>query len=533
MSDAATMIRTREAGPSLAEALTATFEGGQDVEAFATRVTHLAASLTNGPAAYLVAPDGAVLGATTRARPPDAVLALTADPARGTARADGAFGVVEMALPAGDTAALVLQLPPGGTVAGALALERMTSLAALSYARFRHPDLTAQAALFEAIARGPEGLEAIASALQNLTDADFVALGEVQGGVVETLAISGQTPQAKRAALPDTLRRELADQAARPAQPPEHLVAHGPGGAFAARISAPRRNAALAPVVLQALAAGDGLRAGRGQRRMRRLVRAAAFALALIGLAFVPLPDGQRIAAEVTAVSERVITAPYTSALAEVAVRPNDRVVAGETVLARLDDALITQELIAAQSDYAKALLDRETARAGRDAQALRTAELEAERLRAEIALLEARAASAVLIAPISGAVAGDGLGDLTGATVRQGEVLMRVLDPSELRLNLEITDEAVADVGPGAAGVFRPDFNPTLRFGAQVTSVSPALSDRQDVAVFAGRAAFVEGAAGLSPGLRGVLAVSREWRPVWEVVWTGLRDWVLLRVWV
>ncbi|MEO0693654.1 MAG: HlyD family efflux transporter periplasmic adaptor subunit, partial [Pseudomonadota bacterium] len=116
---------------------------------------------------------------------------------------------------------------------------------------------------------------------------------------------------------------------------------------------------------------------------------------------------------------------------------------------------------------------------------------------------------------------------------VRQGETLMRVLDPSDLRLTLEVLDEDVADLAVGEAGVFRPDFDPSLTYAAQIASVSPALQEGREIAVFTGRATFQDDTPHLSPGLRGVVSIDRAWTPAWRVVWTGLRDWVLLRVWI
>ncbi|MEL6798807.1 MAG: efflux RND transporter periplasmic adaptor subunit [Pseudomonadota bacterium] len=532
MTDMSRVAKEAQPGPSLSQALATTFDASSDDAGFARRVTHLAVSLTNGPVAYLIAGD-TVLGGTSNARPPAQVLDLAAGPMDGTARAEGAFAGVAMALPSGQAAVLVLQLPPGGTVAGALALERLTNLSALAGVSFNHPEIAAHRALFEAIADRAVDLEPVAEALQRLTDADYVALGRLSGDSVSDLAISGQTPQAKRAALPASLRAEMAEIASRGDSGPDRVIARGPGGVFVVRIVEARRNAALAPMVVQLLSVGDGAHRAGTRRGLARLRRFAVGLVAAMLLAFVPLPEGRRISAEVSSVSERVVTAPYAGALAEIAVRENDSVTAGETVLARLDDALITQELIAAQADHAKALLERESARVGRNASELRNAELEAERLRSQIELLEARRDSAVIRAPISGLVVGDGLSALQGATVRQGETLMRVLDPSDLRLTLEVLDEDVADLAVGEAGVFRPDFDPSLTYEAQIASVSPALQEGREIAVFTGRAIFQDDTPHLSPGLRGVVSVDRAWTPAWRVVWTGLRDWVLLRVWI
>ena len=153
--------------------------------------------------------------------------------------------------------------------------------------------------------------------------------------------------------------------------------------------------------------------------------------------------------------------------------------------------------------------------------------------MRARIDLLEARRASATVLAPIDGLVSGGQLDRFSGATVRQGEPIMDVLDPNSLALNLEVTDDLLNRIAEGETGVFRPDFAPSQTFEGTVSWISPAKSERSDITTFRGRATLPDDTGTLRPGLRGVFAFERGFKPIYRVVWDGLRDWVLLRLWI
>ncbi|MEM7711058.1 MAG: HlyD family efflux transporter periplasmic adaptor subunit, partial [Pseudomonadota bacterium] len=303
---------------------------------------------------------------------------------------------------------------------------------------------------------------------------------------------------------------------------------------WAIQVAVPRRNAHLPSLAAAALALR--MPARRARRAWGpRLVRLGAAALILAGIAAVPLPDGVEASATVGSEVRRVVTAPFDGLLAKAPVARGDRVVAGETVIAVLDTRDLDVELIAARAEYAAALLDREAARASRDAARLRTAEIEADRLRGRIAFLESRTETATLRAPIDGTVTASDLPQLRGATVRQGQELAEIADPSQLDLTLLIPQDRIARVSDEAVGVFRPDFDPSLRIPARITSLSPALDPTDRLAAIRATAVPDPGAEiqALRLGMTGLFVTDRHWVPVGILAWRAVRDWVLLRLWI
>ncbi len=538
------------AAPTLIDAIRHTFSVDVHTPAFHDRVAKFAAALTTAPWVCVQARNSAGDVITISGACPDAVqqevgqaagTVLATDenvpPDFTVERANGCL-VARIALPAGALAALAIGLPKGGQVAQSLAYERLALLAALSFAHNRSADQTRQDQLVtdvQAIAAGDaKDMTPFLDRLAQHTGADYAVAGRYAGGIVKDLTISGQQNLGKRAALPDRLRPALKDTARQRLRTAERCFAATPSGdrGLILHLENPRRNRAT----LTLLSAVYGLTqhsTTSGWFNVARLTRIAAVALALVGVALIPVPDGVELPAQVQAVERRAVTAPFTAILSEVLVEDNAQVAADETVLAQLDTQDLDLELIGVRAEHATALLQREAARAGRNAAELRNAELEVERLTARIAVLENRRASAGLLAPISGVVLAPDLAERVGTTIRQGDLLLEVADPAQLRLSLAIPEAQIGKLTNGATGTFRPDFDPAIRIAAHVSLISPALLPEADDTVFVGRAEFDDAPDGVRAGLRGILVIDREFRALGAVVYTSLRDWLLLRFWL
>jgi|GEM_PF-1108555 len=530
---------------SLAEALAAVFSTSAQ-GSFSARLVGFTQALIPQTRAWVISVDAEGQANThPTGDVPDAGMTLAQQALSldaGSVVAESTFIAAKIALDTGEDAALVIELRGEGQSARALAHERLCLLARLSVATYRPETVDLLQNILRIFAELGQSAGPQTSDLQSLSDmmavflaADYAAVARFDGKKVHDLHISGQAHMGKgarvvtelKASMAETARLRLCDQTraftAEPGQP-DGLVLH---------VAAPRRNASMLPF----LAASAGKLAPHAARRgvnWRVWGRRGAMIAAVCGAAFVPIPDSVSLPATVGAVSHRIVTSPLDAPLASLDVRAGDRVIASETVLGRFDTRALDLELIAAQASYSRALLDRERARAGRLAADLRTAELEAERVLADIALLEARKETAVLIAPISGLVIGDGLGDMTGALMRRGDLVLEIADPSAIELDVSVPQSQVAKVDLGQAGVFRPDFDPSLRFDIQVTSISPAAPSGQRAPLFPAQASLSDTAVDtLRPGMTGVVALDRTWRPIWQVVGRGLRDWVMLRLWV
>jgi len=385
-------------GPSLSQALASVFDPELDQTAFAARLPQLADALTTTTGMRLETEgDGLAEQLLANEEPEPQVL-------------NGEIGV-RIACPDGTTRALIGPLPKAGGAGAALAYERLTHLSQLSNATFAHPDgaaLQGMLSRLRAMASGaPDAMQELADAAARFFQADLAAIGQYDGTQITEIAISGQAGLTKRAQEPERLRGAMKTVALGRGQS-EHAAFAGPaGGAQSGMVfllESPRRFAHLTPMLAATLGQMLPKRMRRRVSWRKRLAWLGGFA-ALVAVGFIPVPDGLEIPAKVDATLRREITAPFSAQLIEVLVEENQQVSGGETILARLDAQDIDVELIRAQSEFSAALLERESARAERDAARLRNAELETERLTAEIEHLTTRRELAELIAPISGIV--------------------------------------------------------------------------------------------------------------------------------
>lgn len=535
------------AKPSMSDALEDIFAVGHR-RGFADKLTGFAQVLTNAHwSCCLIAEPEAepvVLAGTLPENQANAVM-TPATELLSEAGATGARTVSKspvllsrVALPDGSFAVLVLGVPPGSNVQTALNYERAVFLSTLTFARNRPLDRTRQDRLVAQIqtiaADRSTDLTALVNLLSAQTGASYAAAAYWTQGAVEALQISGQDKAAKRAILPDTLRREMRDTASQRLMNAERGFAAAPDQAdgLILHVENPTRNLGAVPS-LSAVYAMFQKKHKRRRITPARLVKTGAGLLVLIGIGMIPLPDGVELPALVEAETQRVVTAPVTAILEEVFVRDGDSVPAAGAGLVALDSTEIQAELIGIRAEQAKALLEREAARAERNPAALRNAELEVERLESRIALQEFRLKNTRVVAPISGLVVAPDLKERQGTTVRQGEDLLTIADPSKLRLKLSVPETQIGRLQEGATGIFRPDYDPTLRVESAITLISSAKTGEGEEQMFLGRARFDGPEDGLRPGLNGVLSVQRDPKPLGLIVYEAIRNYVLLRLWL
>ncbi len=520
--------------PTLAQALNATYQPLQSADSFAQDLARLTAALTTASEVLVVAAkDGTKLAAMPQNASLGAQITeqiIAADATEPQQIQDALF--ISVALPGGSNARLVARMKSAGGTTRALAFERLVSLAQMSFAMYRHPDMSSLEILLAQLGNSDADLNTLASTIRAYVDADLIAFATLKSGQVAQVALSDQPKATRRATLPEQIEQDLVAAANGTGTNPDITTATLGEQTVAIKAEAPRRNAGILPLLAQAAVAGQGIGTSKKTRR-KGLVKLGVAALIALGIGLIPLPDARRVPGEIIAVEARTVTAPLSGIVLSISVSDGDAVGGEETELARIATNDITQELATAQAEYSRALLEREGARGARDASALRNAELEAESLRARIDLLESRRARAVIMAPISGVVVGNDLNAFLGATVRQGDPLLEVVDPANLALKLEVPDDLLLRIKDGEEGVFRPDFAPNQSFEGTVLTISPAQSARSDIAVFEGRASLPAETGQLRPGLRGVFVFDREYKLLSQIVYDAIRNWVLLRVWL
>ncbi|HEU5056375.1 MAG TPA: efflux RND transporter periplasmic adaptor subunit, partial [Kofleriaceae bacterium] len=247
-------------------------------------------------------------------------------------------------------------------------------------------------------------------------------------------------------------------------------------------------------------------------------------------------PSGDGFVGVLTARRTAVVAVEVDARIEEVLVRMGDRVAAGQPV-ARLDDRAVRQRLAgaAAEADAARAaergaaldlddarhklsveknlhrdgIVSRESVRAarvaiGRAESALARAAATRRAAVAAAAELERQLATTALAAPIAGVVTD--LAAREGEMLAPGTAVMRILDPSELRLRFAVPADRAREVALGArVEMALPDSGRTVR--GVVEHLAPELEPPLRLVV--AEAALAPGPAA-PPGSTGKVHVTR-----------------------
>lgn len=286
-----------------------------------------------------------------------------------------------------------------------------------------------------------------------------------------------------------------------------------------------------------------GVRAARDSRRAlaalvgprhtwAKAVVALGFAL-LVFLSFARGTDWVVAPFTLEAVERRVVAAPFDAFVAASAVDVGASVIAGETLLAELDTTEHRLRLAAARAERSEHLTKSAAARnEGRTADA-RISQAEADRVQAEIDLLESRIAQARIVAPISGRIIAGELRRAVGAPVRAGDPLFEVAPLDTLRVEIRAPEGRAAEVKPGQRGVLAGASRPGDRVEFVVDSVDPVAEAREGRNAFTVRATVAQPAEWMRPGMSGVARIDAGSRRLISIWARPLVDYVRLRLWI
>lgn len=232
----------------------------------------------------------------------------------------------------------------------------------------------------------------------------------------------------------------------------------------------------LADCYAHAWRALAGKRAGRRRRRWPRIAAAVAVVAALGALA-VPVPQSALAPAEVVAARPRVVAAPMNGVVAEMHVRPNEHVAAGDPLFSFEDTELKSEVAVAERS---LAIAEAELRRAAQGAfsdreQTAKVRVLKAKReLRAaELAHARERLSRVTVEAERAGVAIYTDPNDWIGRPVQTGERVMQIADPNRTRLRVDLPVKDAIALEPGAKVALFLDTAPLDRVAAELASAS------------------------------------------------------------
>lgn len=235
----------------------------------------------------------------------------------------------------------------------------------------------------------------------------------------------------------------------------------------------------------------------------------------------------------VEASKKQVITAPFDGYLAEVDVQPNDKVVAGQTLLAKLDTAelrLSLTEAISERAGYLKqAQIDRRDSKIA-DAQ---IAEAKAEQVQARMDLLQWQIDQADIHSQMDGIVIVGDLQKELGSPVTKGKVLFEVAPIESMRVELTVKEAAVSDLTVGQTGELASVSHPGEYLKFEVERIDPVAEVVNQRNVFRVRGKLLDTRDWLRPGMEGTAKVDVDERS-YAWIWTHeLINWVRMKLWL
>lgn len=250
----------------------------------------------------------------------------------------------------------------------------------------------------------------------------------------------------------------------------------------------------------------------KGLRRWKWYALAAVALLTL--LAFWPTPYTMDCSCELATTDRRYAVAPYQGTLQQVFVKPGDVVAAG-AVLATMDDRELRIELAGQQAAFEREKNQIASWRASGDLAKARIAELEAERIRQEIALLNHHLAHREIRAPIDGTIVQGDLVELMGAPVEIGNNLFEVAGLSDLLVQVEIPEYQYRFAQPGQTVRLYLEAFPYEVFTGQVERLHPRATTREERNVFLAELRLPNGDHKLRPGMKGRAQVTGDAFPL------------------
>ena len=257
--------------------------------------------------------------------------------------------------------------------------------------------------------------------------------------------------------------------------------------------------------------------------------------LAFAAILFLIFAEGDyRVEAPFTlqATRQQVIAAPFDGRLEWVEVVPGAAVEADKTVLARLRTSELRDELAATRAEEFGYGKQADQALADGRINEWQQAEASAAKAAAQIRLLETRIGLAEIKSPISGSVVTGDLERQVGGPVKMGDTLFEVAPLADLRAELSVPEDDIAEVQEGMQGELATAAYPDRRIGFTVDRISPVAEVVNQRNVFKVRVGLHDRPEWMRPGMEGVAKVFID-RRHYASIWTRkLVNWARMKLW-
>lgn len=230
---------------------------------------------------------------------------------------------------------------------------------------------------------------------------------------------------------------------------------------------------------------------------------------------------------------QQLVTAPFEGDIKGVGVEEGDMVEAGKTTLAELDTAELMWQMAQAKAEKFGYDKKADAARGRLDTARVQIAEANADRVKAQIDLLQYRISQANITSPIDGIVVEGELKRAIDAPVKTGDVLFEIASLESLRAELMVPDDQIADIQQGQKGYLATVSYPGQRIEFVVERINPMAEVVNERNVFKVRVRLLSTYPWMRPGMEGVAKISVGKRS-YAWIWTRrLGNWVRMKFWL
>ena len=251
----------------------------------------------------------------------------------------------------------------------------------------------------------------------------------------------------------------------------------------------------------------------RAVRWMRDTISGFTWLMMLLGviglilLMALPITYRVRCNCVIEPVKRRYAVAPFDGLIVSGYAEPGDLVKKGE-VLAEIDGRTIRWELSSVTAERLSSLRQREIELADENIPNLFLAELENERFSAEESILNFKKDNLKIKSPIDGVILSGSLERSEASSVTTGEVLFEVGSTKEIKVQIEIPADEIAQIDKGQHVKIWIEGNEDTPLSAEITRLHPRSITRDAKNVFIAEVEFENPEDRYRPGMKGVVRI-------------------------
>ncbi|MEQ8316106.1 MAG: efflux RND transporter periplasmic adaptor subunit [Phycisphaerales bacterium] len=270
-----------------------------------------------------------------------------------------------------------------------------------------------------------------------------------------------------------------------------------------------------------------------GPRHTAWKVAALVALVLLIVVTFVKIPYRIDAQAELLAVHERSIAAPFAGIIASVpeGIRPGVQVAKGD-LLMQLDTTELRESRIDAQASVSAARREADEARKEGDLSSAEQALGRLEQEQARLRYIETQIERSTIVAPIDGTIVSGDPRRMIGSAINIGEPMFRIASLDQLEVVARVPDNDIGYVSPESIGGFATRARPGERFTFTANSLVPMGQPDEGSNVFELRGSLDDPPGWLRPGMEGIAYIDTGNKRIIWVLSRRLLDTARLWLW-